>query len=161
MGLPLVVRCSANCQETILSLSGRGDPKPIQGTSLCHYISRSSRVDKLATSSAMSNFNTTLETNSYSRCRSQLFWTWWERQVPRPRDLRPPSHQVQFTSKSFKDDKNKLRVVLVLSGTVKPSAPELPVQLCSAATSQQNIQAIMGIGKFCRRKFRVKMFIMN
>ena len=116
MGLPLVVRCSANCQETILSLSGRGDPKPIQGTSLCHYISRSSRVDKLATSSAMSNFNTTLETNSYSRCRSQLFWTWWERQAPRPRDLRPPSHQVQFTSKSFKDDKNKLRVALVLSG---------------------------------------------
>ena len=116
MGLPLVVRCSANCQETILSLSGRGDPKPIQGTSLCHYTSRSSPVDKLATSSAMSNFNTTLETNSYSRCRSQLFWTWWERQAPRPRDLRPPSHQVQFTSKSFKNDKNKLRVALVLSG---------------------------------------------
>ena len=116
MGLPLVVRCSANCQETILSLSGRGDPKPIQGTSLCHYTSRSSRVDELATSSAMSNFNTTLETNSYSRCRSQLFWTWWERQAPRPRDLRPPSHQVQFTSKSFKNDKNKLRVALVLSG---------------------------------------------
>ena len=116
MGLPLVVRCSVNCQETIYNYlvtirPGRGDPKPIQGTSLCHYTSRSSHVDKLATSSAMSNFNTTLETNSYSRCRSQLFWTWWERQAPRPRDLRPPSHQVQSTSKSFKDDKNKHKLL--------------------------------------------------